>query len=521
MRGPPTQNLRSGQKPNPWPNVTTAQPQTIPAPVSGWNTLDSLAAMKPTYAVLLDNLYPNTNSVELRGGKASYATGFPANVRSLLPYSSKTATKFFASTDAGIYDITTTGAIGGAVVACTSGKWNYVNFVNTGNSFLVLANGVDAVKNYDGTTWTIPAITVATSAHLCNVVAFKHRLWFVENNSMSAWYLGTDAIAGAAVEFPMGQLFKKGGYLMAQYNWTIDGGGGVDDLLVTVTSEGEMAVYQGTDPASATTFALVGVYDVGQPIGRKCFTKYGGDVIYLSEQGLFPLSKLLQSTAIEYTSSFNEKITSAFIDAATTYKGIFGWSVLLYPPKAAIIVNVPTSADAVSGQFVMNDVTKAWCSFSGWSAAAMELYNGALYTAVGHVVYLNWVGTNDNGAAIVGRCSQAYTNFRYPGEKSIGLVRPTIQLSGSASLQMALDNDFTTYGGNTSLTYSNGSSVVWDTALWDAALWDAGNAPFFSQWYTVPNRPGFFQSFRLQVTTSRSTFKWISTDYLLQTGGIL
>jgi hypothetical protein len=147
----------------------------------------------------------------------------------------------------------------------------------SGGNFLFAVNGVDSAKTFDGATWAVPAITVATSANWNYIALHKRRIWAVEKNTMNLWYLAVDSIAGAATQFPVGALFKKGGHVVAIGSWTIDNGSGVDDLLAIATSAGEIAIYQGTDPASVATWDLVGVYTVGRPVGDKPFLDYGGD----------------------------------------------------------------------------------------------------------------------------------------------------------------------------------------------------------------------------------------------------
>jgi hypothetical protein len=81
-------------------------------------------------------------------------------------------------------------------------------------------------------------------------------------------------------------------------NWNIDGGLGADDYAAFLSSQGEVALYKGTDPASSTTWALQGVYWLGSPIGRRCFVQYGSDVAVISQDGLLPLSKELPQNRI-------------------------------------------------------------------------------------------------------------------------------------------------------------------------------------------------------------------------------
>jgi hypothetical protein len=118
--------------------------------------------------------------------------------------------------------------------------------------------------------WTSPSITVATSANLIGVTAHVQRLWFVEKDKIDPWYLPVAAISGAAAKLTIGPFCKLGGYLMAIGSWSRDGGSGPDDMLVLVTSKGEVLIYSGTDPSSSTTFGLVGTFRIAEPIGRRC-----------------------------------------------------------------------------------------------------------------------------------------------------------------------------------------------------------------------------------------------------------
>ena len=82
-----------------------AQVASLPAPVGGWNARDSLANMEPTDAVTLENLFPQTSNVVLRGGYAEHATGLGGQVQSLMVYNSGATVKMFgaAATSLNIY----------------------------------------------------------------------------------------------------------------------------------------------------------------------------------------------------------------------------------------------------------------------------------------------------------------------------------------------------------------------------------------------------------------------------------
>jgi hypothetical protein len=528
MRGPRTLRYRANDTPIQPINEATARTAQVPAPSGGWNARGNLINMPPLDAITMDNVFPGVQEVVLRKGSVDWKTGFAANIKSLLPYTGTTTSKLFAATDAAIYDATSSGAVGASVATCTEGDWYSLNFITPGASYLVAANGVDNIKLYDGATWvtvtgvSVPAITGIATTSLTYPLSHKRRLWFIEINSMNVWYLPVESVGGAATSFPLGTLFKKGGSLLAMGSWTIDGGSGQDDLFVVVTTMGEIAVYQGIDPASSTTWALVGVYDAGIPVGDRPLLDFGGDLLYLSRNGLFPLSKLLQSTIIDRSTAFSFKIDGAFLDAAETYGSIDGWSMTAYRSANFLVVNIPLQEDVISYQFVMNTITGAWCRFTGWNARCWALFGTDLYFAGGTKVSKAWQGTSDAGVAITGTVAQAYNSLGFNSQKNISLVRPNIAVAGSATLIMAIDDDFKVFDGQTQVTFASlSTAAIWDSSLWDTGIWDIGLTAVEPKWLTVPSNPGYLHSFRLQLTTSIASFSWTSTNYAFRPAGIL
>lgn len=512
----------------PGANEATSAPTTIPAPVGGWNARDPLANMNPLDCVVCTNIFPSTASVSLRPGSVAHKTGFASNVDSLMVYSSGTTSSLWAATTTGIYNATSAGAIGASALTTTNGRWHYANITTSGGSFLSAVNGVDKLALYNGTTWayidaaSTPAITGVLTTALSNICLWKRRLWFVQKNTMNGWYLPVDSIGGAATQFNFGPIFSMGGYLVDMASWTLDGGTGSEDLFVIVTSEGELAVYQGTDPTATATFALVGVYYIGAPVGAKPFCKYGGDLLYLSEQGLVELSKLVKSSTIGKQEALSYKIDLAINQAADAYGANFGWEIVNYPSANLIFVNVPITTNTTSTQYAMNAITKSWCNFNGWNANCWAVFNSLLYYGGSDTVYQAWTGLDDVGVAITGEVQMAYNSFRIQGNKQVELVRPNILLSGSITLSLRFDTDFadgTTY--SQAVIGVTTTASLWGTDLWDTGIWSEFSSVMQSRWLSVSNNPGYLQSFHLRLTTSTSTFTWTSTDFVVKRAGIL
>lgn len=511
---------------SPGRGLQKAATASLPAPVGGWNVRDPLAAMSPQDAVVLENWFPKANDVELRPGCQAWTTGFASAPLTLMPWNGPSSNKLFAATATGIYDASAGAPVGASLSTLTRGYLAYTNFQVAGGQYLIAVNGQDKLKLYDGASWkdidsvSTPAITGLATTSLSNVAAACRRLWFVQKNSSSAWYLPVASIAGALTEFPLGAVFGKGGYLVAIGTWTIDGGNGSDDYTVFMSSEGEVAVYKGTDPASATTFTKVGVYYIGEPIGNNCFCKYGGDLLILCQNGLFPMSKALQSATINRAAALTAKIDTAFTEAATLYSANPGWQVIAYPQGSFVLVNIPVTA-AYTIQYVMNSITGAWCVFKGWTANAWEVFNETLYFASDTKTAKAWVGKSDFGAAIVGRAQQAYSYFgQRARQKHFKLARPIVSIDGTVTLSMGFDADYALSGFSSVSTTAPSLGSVWDSAKWDQVTWGY-DTETKREWATVFAKECYAAAFRLQVATSSVTLRWSATDFVYEAGGVL
>lgn len=509
-------------------NAITAN---IPAPVGGWNTRDSLAEMPALDASVLDNLYPRQGQVLLRGGMLNFASAMTGTVKSLAQYAPAGAgLKFFGATDSGIYEITGGGTIGGVAQALTNGYWNSVNFANSaGTAYLWGCNGTDTPKMYNGSTWATPSITAGTTgtvtpSHLTFPLVFKHRIFAIEKNTMNIWYLGIDSVQGPAEVLPFGNIFKRGGYVQGITAWTLDSGEGSDDLLVVVSSQGELAIYKGTDPASASAWALVGVWLVGKPLGTRCFQQLAGDSVVLTENGVFPLSKLLASGSINYQKALSNKIQSAFT-TAVQITGIAspGWEACVYPQQDAMLINIPSTVGSDPAQYVFNTVTGAWCSFSGWDATCFAVFNGQLYFGTsGGVVRQAWIGYSDMDNDITGTVTTAYNYFGSKTlVKAVTVFRPIITTNASLELRWAISSDFAPAALNSILQrdpYTAGT--LWNVGPWNTSSWGLPNQTR-KQWLAAAHIPGVALALVLQLVTKNGSVTWAGTDYVVQQGGAI
>ena len=462
----------------------------IPAPVMGWNVRDAYEAMKPGEAIVLDNWVPGLLGTKNRKGNASFATGMTDDVQSLMEYSPDDGSgrKFFAAAGANIFDISTAGAVGAAVVTgLTSAIWQHTMFATSANTFLYIVNGSDAPRHYDGSTWATPAITVAIPEDLITVTAHKNRLWFAEKATLNAWYLPTSSVAGAATKFALGGLCKLGGELTAIGSWSRDGGDGADDLLVFVTSEGECIVYQGTDPASASTWSLVGVFRIQRPITRRCFVKAGADLGVLTVDGPVSLAQVLPSAgSAQRRATLTDKISDAFRLAYSIAPSGSLWGILEAPGEGLILMNVPTAVAGESVQFVMSADTGSWCRWTDISATCMGLFNDQIYFGkAGGVVSRYGQNFTDDGDPITCRMQLSYTRLEGVEEKRYTMARPIMQgpAGYEPEFQVKVNYDLSP-ADVAATTIITGDGAEWDVAEWDVASWYANAVPI-TKWQGV------------------------------------
>ena len=448
-----------------------ARPTVIAAPTKGWSANALPIEAEDGTAIIMDNFFPEATAIRPRKGYSEQVTGIANAVNTLMTYSSGSTQKLFAAGDSKIYDVTSAGALGAAVKSgLGSTKFSYVNFATAAGQYLYLVNGTDSAFYYDGSTWTTPAITVATSSTFSYVTAHKSRLWFVEKNSTTLWYLPVDSIAGAATAFEVGSQLLRGGRIVAISTWSVDSGSGMDDLFAIWSSEGEVLVYSGSNPSS--DYAIVGRYTSGRPIGDRPFYPIGGDLAMISEDGILALSNVMRFdrlTAAE--KSLSAQIVDAYRKVVASDASTFGWQIISLPKASMALINVPgAGTDGASVQFAYNVSTKAWSRFLNLNAICWELFNGNIYfgTAAG-AVYRAEDGGSDNGGLITARCLPAFTHLGAPGRtKHVKLVEPL------------LSTDLSTYTFGTGCVVNfqqpqtvGGSSpgaaggFIWDVSVWD------------------------------------------------------
>lgn len=503
----------------------------FPAPVRGLLRSGSIVGAPADAAEVLNNFWPTAEGAELRGGSSKIATAGGAVV-SLITYTSGAQELLFAATASAIYNVTSPADVDVAptadVTSLTSGDWSQVQFATPGGQFVVIVNGADEMQQYNGSAWTqinaasTPAITGVATADLTFVWSHKRRLWFVEDGTLSAWYLPVNSIAGAATEFPLDGVFKLGGKLLFGGTWSQDSGDGLDDYAIFVTDQGEIAAYQGTDPSSASTWALIGVYKIGRPLNKNAWFRAGGDFVILTEDGIVPVTEAVsKDRAALQVAAITAPIEDLWQDIIVARDVAFQFSASLWATKTRLLIGAP---DPAGGTIVLaaNTRTGAWSTVTGWDVQCSTIWQDRFIfgNAAGEVVRGD-VGGTDQGASFEGTYVPKFQEFGAGAEKVASHARVIFQSEEASSPSLGCFADYQIGQFPVSQAPTSTGGDVWGTGVWGTSIWGAsGTLNSSLQWQGVAAQ-GFALAPSLIVQSNQitaSTFRLVATVLRYETG---
>lgn len=507
------------------------KPYNFPAPIRGWVLNENLATPSPASARVLDNWFPTTTGIRARGGARRYAS-LGSAVTSMFTYKAGATERMFAATASSVFDISSivdpNAVPAAAFTGQTSGYYSTQPFGTAGGNFLYAVNGTDPARLFDGATWTqitgvsTPAITGVTTSLLSQVWSYANRLFFVEKNTLNAWYLPVDSIGGAAAKFSLAGVFQQGGSLLFGARWSLDAGNGLDDKCLFVTDKGEVAVYEGTNPASAADWRLAGLYTMRRPLGLNAYMQAGGDLLIATEAGLIPVSSAIKKdiAALELD-AVSRAITPYWQQQAALITK--PWEVLKLSLKNMMVVSQPKDGDSVGSVIVANLQTGAWARFTGWPATCMAEYGGVGYfgTDAGRVFIMEAGGSDDGTIYTCVYLGQHDTMGVGPVEKTLSQMRPTFRAGHAISYAISAKVDYDETLSAPPSSVANFTTSSWDSGVWDTAKWDDGTVTAVAPYWNAIGRSGFTIAPELQMSfgvTPTPLVELVGIDATFSTG---
>lgn len=531
------------------PQKASTQAFPVNAPMKGMRVTDSFLNMQKDECIYSFNLIPTVYGMKTRLGYAEQSRiAAGSNVWSILPYVDPDSTndKLFAVTSNGIYDVTaistsSTLKVSFGTTTGDAGYGAYTHFVNDsgGSPFMYFADEENGLYDYDPSTntWaaatgiTFPGGDSRTVADLVYVVSHKLRLWFIAKDSNHAYYLGIAAKAGALTRFDFGNKFKHGGHLVGLYNWTIDGGDGVDDYLVAVSSGGDAVMYRGEDPSSAATWTVVGSWYIGPtPAGRRIATEYGGDLFFLTAYGIVSAKMLLQgiNADVQGNTAGNVGVTklikNRFRDV--TDFDTLGWELTYNPVEGEVVVIAPQIGTNPPLQYIKNISADAWAMWRGPDIKSFGVWHNQAYFGDSDkkVWYMrdgldgSLVDTG-GGTTVDFSMLTAYSDLGQAANfKQIQLIHPYFLNILPIYYEVKALYDFDLQEILETTEAPAAGSDIWDTALWDSAIWDSTTGVSDA----IIGQAGIGRKVAIAVRGKvRDQSTLISFDVYVKSGGVL
>jgi hypothetical protein len=301
----------------------------------------------------------------------------------------------------------------------------------------------------------------------------------------------------------------------------------MDDKLCIFTSNGEVAIYTGLDPA-ASDFGLIGVFKHDAPMSRYCCQNYGGDLWTLTSTGLAPLSTLVKSET-EKINKAEKGVVSYFRDVSERFPTLPGWYVLLDNSTGRMLCNMPLGAPDHYRQMVRFMPDPVWASWENirsrcWAWMDDHLYCGADGGGFYEISTFNRSDDLDPavptflGTAIVAEYRGAWSAYKTPGVKHFKLVRVYAQTTGVA-IKPFVDFDVN-YGDrkpyNQPDAIQPAPGTPWGVP-WGSP-WSRGKQPMMT-WGGV-GRLGAVGAPRVAIKVLNATYEVSGFDVVFETGAI-
>lgn len=508
------------------------QPYALPGPSQGWVSDQNLANGQSASAYRLDNIFPSAGGGILRRGCVLHSqVSSGKTIKTLFPYTSGAKNQLFAVNDEGVWDVTTSSEAVN-LYEVSEGRCSLAQYTDTdGVRHVRGVNGTDVPFLYDGTDFsTTPALTFELSAtakpeDLIFTWVFKNRFFFIQKDSLDAFYLPVGQIGGELTKFSLGGVFPQGGNLVFGGTWSQETGSGLSSLCVFVTDNGEVAVYQGDNPGDASAWQRVGVYTVGKPMGPNAFIPRGGDIACCTDVGLIALSQaLLRDAEALSPTSMSKAIgpdwTRYVVDRQTKT-----WQAAAWTEGQMLAIALPTASGQSPVWLVSNAETGRWARFTGWDASCLAVFSGGLYfgSPDGNVYQAN-VGGLDNGNPFVGVYVPSFSQLETMGRKTIHMARAVIRSRFAVAERLSVQTDYRVSLPAAPNASPIGEPSVWGIGRWGSARWggSAESNTITSRWRNLFGE-GEAISIGHQITSASVApldAEFIRTDVLFTAGEV-
>jgi hypothetical protein len=373
----------------------------------------------------------------------------------------------------------------------------------------------------DGSSWITGPLgsNVVNGKNLTYVWKYRNRLFFIENNSMNAWYLAVNAVGGTLSLIPLAGAATKGGKLLYGATWSLDAGDGIDEKCIFATDQGELIIFTGSNPSDPNNWAQQGRYQLSAPLGMNAHIQVGGDLLVLTVDGIIPLSQAITKDAGQLELAMLTRTIKTTWRAEVNAKRAWSWTIKKWDEYGALFVTTPGDVPGSRHCLVANNATGAWCRFLGsYDATCFIRMRADMFfgTQDGFIMQSERTGKDETWDAARNATSlKVYVASLVGGWETFGApANQIVWRQARASFRSQAGEPFAPQLDCT-VDYhivvpmppppgvDPGVLEVWDQGKWDAAHWDQPSLavpPVRNTMWVSVGRTGFAHAPIVQVS---------------------
>ena len=260
---------------------------------------------------------------------------------------------------------------------------------------------------------------------------------------------------------------------------------------------------------------MTGIYQIGAPIGRKCFLRISGDMQIITIDGVVGMSEMLSTDrGAANRVSLTSIIMNDIANATRAYKNNYGWQIIEYAYGTLALINVPVQENNQSIQYVMNTITGAWSRFVGLDPDGnvnytyginancweVDAFDNIYFGSNDGTVYQWNIGASDYTRPITCLVKTAYNNFGNGAQlKRYTMLQPLMTTTGNPIPSVGINVDFKDIDILSTPQAFGVNIPNWDEVEWDQFSWP-GPPTTVDAWTGVDGL-GHYVSIVTRVTT--------------------
>jgi hypothetical protein len=359
-------------------------------PLKGLNLYDNPFTMDPQFAVDLVNFMPPTTTFSVRPalefiaslsgqvrGIFSYTTGISEDygkhwynttirygaARELLIKLTQTdgTTHLYSIDPLGKTGLSSLGVIDNSAYNDDSVLYKHTLFFASG----VASSSMNLYHQEKGLAKF--ALTIGDDGQteigdMQNLTIFKNFIFMSGNNSLNIFFIkaeNADILNNFTwwktlenlfspqygSSFTLDGIVQNGGSIIRLLNISRSGLDTMSTYLAAITDQGEIVLFDGTDPTDTTgeKWQIAGRFQIPPPLNKFCFAEMEGDLVVATKNGLVSLRRVIFGQSSQITESLEFRLLSLFSQYMFKMPSMSDFIGLYYHARNRLLIfNVPT-----------------------------------------------------------------------------------------------------------------------------------------------------------------------------------